>query len=122
MAAEVKLKDRYDVVIVGGGSHGLTTAYYLAKNHGITDVAILEKSYIGSGAAGRHDDHPRQLPHARGAEFYRRASSSTKASAPTSTSTSSSRSRATWRRHSTAGSSPRTSAPRSTSSSASTRA
>jgi sarcosine oxidase subunit beta len=48
------LKPRYDVVIVGGGSHGLATAYYLAKNHGITDVAVLEKSYIGSGAAGRN--------------------------------------------------------------------
>ena len=49
-----ELKDRYDVVIVGGGSHGLATAYYLAKEHGITDVAVLEKSYIGSGAAGRN--------------------------------------------------------------------
>src|SRR5207344_1710514 len=49
-----QLKDRYDVVIIGGGSHGLSTAYYLAKNHGITNVAILEKSYIGSGAAGRN--------------------------------------------------------------------
>ena len=38
-----ELKDRYDVVIVGGGSHGLATAYYLAKNHGITNVAVLEK-------------------------------------------------------------------------------
>jgi sarcosine oxidase, subunit beta len=49
-----RLKGRYDVVIVGGGSHGLATAYYLAKNHGITDVCLLEKSYIGSGAAGRN--------------------------------------------------------------------
>ncbi len=49
-----ELKKRYDVVIVGGGSHGLATAYYLAKNHGITDVAILEQSYIGSGASGRN--------------------------------------------------------------------
>jgi sarcosine oxidase subunit beta len=48
-----ELKDSYDVVIVGGGSHGLSTAYYLAK-HGITDVCVLEKSYIGSGAAGRN--------------------------------------------------------------------
>jgi sarcosine oxidase subunit beta len=48
------LKRHYDVVIVGGGSHGLATAYYLAKNHGITDVAILEQSYIGAGAAGRN--------------------------------------------------------------------
>src|SRR5262249_58743236 len=47
-----ELKRRYEVVVVGGGSHGLATAYYLAKRHGIRDVAILEKSYIGSGAAG----------------------------------------------------------------------
>jgi sarcosine oxidase, subunit beta len=49
-----ELKRSYEVVIVGGGSHGLATAYYLAKRHGITDVAILEKSYIGSGASGRN--------------------------------------------------------------------
>lgn len=48
------LKDRYDVVIIGGGAHGLACAYYLAKNHGITDVAILEKRYIGSGGSGRN--------------------------------------------------------------------
>ena len=47
-----ELKESYDVVIIGAGSHGLATAYYLAKNHGITDVAVLEQSYIGSGAAG----------------------------------------------------------------------
>jgi sarcosine oxidase subunit beta len=49
-----ELKPRYEVVIVGAGSHGLATAYYLAKAHGITDVAVLEQSYIGSGAAGRN--------------------------------------------------------------------
>jgi len=49
-----ELRGYYDVVIVGGGSHGLATAYYLAKQHGITNVAVLEKSYIGSGAAGRN--------------------------------------------------------------------
>src|SRR5712664_2594275 len=43
-----------DVVIVGGGGHGLATAYYLAKEHGITNVAVLEKSWIGSGNAGRN--------------------------------------------------------------------
>jgi sarcosine oxidase subunit beta len=67
-----RLKDRYDVVIVGGGSHGLATAYYLAKNHGITDVAVLEQSYIGSGAAGRNTTIIRanyRTP--EGAEFYK---------------------------------------------------
>jgi methylglutamate dehydrogenase subunit A len=47
-------RGRYDVVIIGGGGHGLATAYYLAKNHGITNVAVLEKSWIGSGNAGRN--------------------------------------------------------------------
>lgn len=48
------LRPSYDVVIVGGGVHGLATAYYLAKNHGITNVAILDKGYIGSGGSGRN--------------------------------------------------------------------
>ncbi len=48
------MKDRYDVVIVGGGVHGLAAAYYLAANHGITDVAVLEKGYLGSGGSGRN--------------------------------------------------------------------
>ena len=47
-------KARYDVVIVGGGGHGLATAYYLAKNHGITDVAVLEAGWIGGGNTGRN--------------------------------------------------------------------
>jgi sarcosine oxidase, subunit beta len=51
---EPELKSSYDVVIIGGGSHGLATAYYLQKEHGIRDVAILEQRYIGSGAAGRN--------------------------------------------------------------------
>lgn len=46
-------RERYDVVIVGGGVHGLATAYYLGQA-GIRDVAVLEKSYIGSGASGRN--------------------------------------------------------------------
>lgn len=47
-------KKQYDVVIVGGGGHGLATAYYLAKNHGITNVAVLEKGWIGGGNTGRN--------------------------------------------------------------------
>jgi methylglutamate dehydrogenase subunit A len=47
-------RERYDVIIIGGGGHGLATAYYLAKNHGITNVAVVEKSWIGSGNAGRN--------------------------------------------------------------------
>ena len=47
-------KDAYDVIIIGGGGHGLATAYYLAKQHGITRVAVLEKNHIGSGNAGRN--------------------------------------------------------------------
>jgi methylglutamate dehydrogenase subunit A len=44
----------YDVVIIGGGAHGLATAYYLAKNHGISNIAVLERSWIGSGNSGRN--------------------------------------------------------------------
>ena len=47
-------KDSYDAVIVGGGGHGLSTAYYLAKNHGLTKVAVLEKGWIGGGNTGRN--------------------------------------------------------------------
>lgn len=51
---EPEPKPVYDTVIVGGGGHGLATAYYLAKEHGITDVAVVEKGYLGSGNVGRN--------------------------------------------------------------------
>ena len=47
-------KPHYDVVIVGAGGHGLATAYYLGKNHGITNVAIIEKGWLGGGNTGRN--------------------------------------------------------------------
>ena len=47
-------KKEYDVIIIGGGGHGLSTAYYLAKNHGIRNVAVLEKGHLGSGNIGRN--------------------------------------------------------------------
>ncbi|MDA7582094.1 FAD-dependent oxidoreductase [Luminiphilus sp.] len=48
------LKSQYDVVIIGGGGHGVATAYYLAKYHGITKVAVLEKGYLGGGNTARN--------------------------------------------------------------------
>ena len=47
-------KPTYDVVIIGGGGHGLATAYYLAAHHGIKDIAVVERAYIGSGNLGRN--------------------------------------------------------------------
>ena len=47
-------KAEYDIIIVGGGGHGLATAFYLAKEHGLRNVAVVEKGWIGSGNAGRN--------------------------------------------------------------------
>jgi sarcosine oxidase subunit beta len=51
---EKPLKDSYDVVIIGAGGHGLATAYYLIRDHGIKDIAVLEQGYIGGGNTGRN--------------------------------------------------------------------
>lgn len=64
-------KAEYDVVIIGGGGHGLSTAYYLAKNHGITNVAVLEKGYLGGGNVGRNTTIVRANYFLQGnSEFY----------------------------------------------------
>ncbi|MFZ1725829.1 MAG: sarcosine oxidase subunit beta family protein [Albidovulum sp.] len=47
-------KADYDAIIIGGGGHGLSTAYYLAENHGLTNIAVLEKGYLGGGNVGRN--------------------------------------------------------------------
>src|SRR5882757_321634 len=49
-----KPKKAYDAVIVGGGGHGLSTAYYLAKNHGLTNIAVLEKGWLAGGNTARN--------------------------------------------------------------------
>ncbi|WP_299195526.1 FAD-dependent oxidoreductase [uncultured Amphritea sp.] len=54
LPAPSALKPHYDVVIIGGGGHGIATAYYLAKYHGITNVAVLEKGYLGGGNTARN--------------------------------------------------------------------
>jgi sarcosine oxidase, subunit beta len=52
-------RERYDTVIIGGGGHGLATAYYLAKEYGVTSVAVLEKGWIGGGNTGRNTTNVR---------------------------------------------------------------
>lgn len=51
---EPEPKPSYDAIVVGGGGHGLATAYYLAKEHGLTNIAVVERGYIGSGNVGRN--------------------------------------------------------------------
>jgi sarcosine oxidase subunit beta len=51
---DAALQAQYDAIVIGGGGHGLATAYYLAKNHGVTKVAVLEKGWIGGGNTGRN--------------------------------------------------------------------
>ncbi|MFY0660674.1 MAG: sarcosine oxidase subunit beta family protein [Shimia sp.] len=64
-------KPEYDMVIIGGGGHGLSTAYYLAKNHGMTNIAVLEKGYLGGGNVGRNTTIVRANYFLQGnSEFY----------------------------------------------------
>jgi sarcosine oxidase subunit beta len=51
---EPRLTTNYDAIVIGGGGHGLATAYYLAKEHGVTNVAVVEKGWIGGGNTGRN--------------------------------------------------------------------
>src|SRR5699024_5640867 len=69
-----EMKSSYDVVIIGGGLHGLATAYYLAKNHGITNIAVLAQGYIGGGGSGRNPSILRShYLHPDGVRFYDRS-------------------------------------------------
>ncbi|MDU9003513.1 sarcosine oxidase subunit beta family protein [Sedimentitalea todarodis] len=64
-------KPEYDIIIIGGGGHGLSTAYYLAKEHGLTNIAVLEKNYIGGGNVGRNTTIVRANYFLQGnSEFY----------------------------------------------------
>jgi methylglutamate dehydrogenase subunit A len=64
-------KAEYDAIIIGGGGHGLSTAYYLAKEHGLTNVAVLEKGYLGGGNVGRNTTIVRANYFLQGnSEFY----------------------------------------------------
>jgi len=64
-------KRSYDAIVVGGGGHGLATAYYLAKEHGISNVAVLEKGWLGGGNTGRNTTIVRSNYHLdANAHFY----------------------------------------------------
>lgn len=61
----------YDIIIIGGGGHGLSTAYYLAKEHGLKNIAVLEKGYLGGGSVGRNTTIVRANYYMPGnSEFY----------------------------------------------------
>ncbi|MDB6008595.1 MAG: sarcosine oxidase, beta subunit [Gammaproteobacteria bacterium] len=67
-------KKRYDIVIVGGGGHGLATAYYLARQHGLSSIAVLERGWLGGGNSGRNTQAVRSnYYHPQSARFYERS-------------------------------------------------
>ena len=67
-------KPQYDAVVVGGGGHGLATAYYLAREHGLANVAVLEKGWLGGGNTGRNTTIVRSNYHLdANAHFYEAA-------------------------------------------------
>lgn len=69
--AHERLRPSYDVVVIGAGGHGLAAAYYLAREHGITDVCVLEKGYLGGGNTGRNTTIIRSnYLTAEGVQFY----------------------------------------------------
>ena len=53
------IKKHYDVIVIGGGGHGLATAYYLAKRHGVKNIAVLERGWIGAAEKRLHRAHGR---------------------------------------------------------------
>ncbi len=70
-AAHAQLRPSYDVVIIGAGGHGLAAAYYLARDHGIRNVAVLDKGYLGGGNTGRNTTIIRSnYLTAEGVKFY----------------------------------------------------
>jgi sarcosine oxidase, subunit beta len=68
---EPRPKAGYDVIVIGGGGHGLATAYYLAKKHGVKSVAVLERGWIGGGNSGRNTQVVRSnYFHSASSSFY----------------------------------------------------